>query len=172
MLQHQDDIILPNVKESSASKKSVSKVKHKNDGKNSLRSLGDVSNELPQFLRDPVDSYVIRRKSADLICEVTGADKAYFLRNGEAMGGGSNAQSKQSSIRGQHREEDKVVLADEMDMTGRMITVKTLSLEVTGDQIEEYFGIFTCRCDAWNRKGRSSSKNATVEISCKCIYYY
>ena len=68
---------------------------------------------------------------------------------------------------GQHREEDKVVLANENDMTGRMITVKKLVLEITRNQIEEIFGQFTCRCDAWSQKGRTSSKNATVEISCK-----
>ena len=159
MLQNHVDATIPHLQEPQESKKS------------SLTStLKDEGSELPQFLRDPEDSYVIRRKSATLVCEVTGADKAYFLCNGEAMGKSAKDGDKKSINRGQHHEEDTVRLADEKDMTGRMITVKILSLEVTEGQIEEFFGVFTCRCDAWNKKGRSSSKNASVEIACKSIF--
>ena len=178
MLQNQDNIILPNPSETFGAKKSSSEVNDKDGYKKDEHASRGILNELPQFLQDPIDSYVIRRKSATLICEVTGADKAYFLCNGEAMGRSSKLEGKKSFNRGQHREEDTVRLANEKDMTGRMITVKRLSLDVTEGQIEEFFGIFTCRCDAWNKKGRSSSKNATVEISCKSKttiinhYYY
>ena len=156
MLQNHMDATLSYVQESHDTKKSTSITTSINGG-----------SDLPQFLRDPEDSYVIRRKSATLVCEVTGADKAYFSCNGEAMGKSAKDGDKKSLNRGQHHEEDTVRLADEKDMTGRMITVKILSLEVTEGQIEEFFGVFTCRCDAWNKKGRSSSKNASVEIACK-----
>ena len=166
MLQNPDGLALPDLHENPVIQKHSIL-----DGKNVNIKGGTTSthsaNDLPQFLRHPVDSYIIRRKAAILVCEVTGADKAYFLCNGEAMGAGSKLGDKQSSLHGQHREEDTVRLADEKDMTGRMITVKKLSLEVTESQIEEFFGLYTCRCDAWNKKGRSSSSNATVEISCK-----
>ena len=156
MLQSHVDAPIPQFQEAPESKKP-----------SSIFASKDKESELPQFLRDPEDSYVIRRKSATLKCEVTGADKAYFSCNGEAMGRSAKDGDKKSFNRGQHHEEDTVRLADEKDMTGRMITVKILSLEVTEGQIEEFFGVFTCRCDAWNKKGRSSSKNASVEIACK-----
>ena len=156
MLQTHVDAPIPQFQETPESKKP-----------SSILASKDKESELPQFLRDPEDSYVIRRKSATLVCEVTGADKAYFSCNGEAMGRSAKDGDKKSFNRGQHHEEDTVRLADEKDMTGRMITVKILSLEVTEGQIEEFFGVFTCRCDAWNKKGRSSSKNASVEIACK-----
>ena len=114
------------------------------------------SYKLAKFIQEPENAYVIRGKSARLTCAVTGADKAYFTCNGEAM-----AASKQ------HREVDKVMLADEDDMTGEMISVKSLTLLLSRNQVEEFFGVYTCRCDAWTSKGQTSSKNATVNIACE-----
>ena len=171
MLQTHDSNILPSLQETSVAKKSVTKLNIKDRTGDIVSGYTSISDELPRFLLHPVDSYVIRRKSATLVCEVTGADKAYFLCNGEAMGGSAKAGGKQAINRGQHVEKQTARLANpsEDDMSGRMITVKILSLEVTESQIEEFFGLFTCRCDAWNKKGRSSSTNATVEIACKSI---
>lgn len=111
---------------------------------------------LPEFLVHPGNAYVIRGKSAEMTCTVTSADKAYFMCNGEAMGASSS-----------HKEVDKVVLADEKDLTGRMITIKVLTLDISRNQIEELFAPFTCSCDAWNSKGKKTSKNATASIACK-----
>ena len=47
---------------------------------------------LPRFTVHPADSYIIRGKSAGMECEAEGADKAYFVCNGEAMS--SSAASK------------------------------------------------------------------------------
>jgi hypothetical protein len=66
----------------------------------------------------PVDSYILRGKSAHLTCEVRSADKAYFVCNGEAMS---------ESGDGLHREEARVDTE-----TGR--EVRALSLEVTRNQ--------------------------------------
>ena len=50
-----------------------------------------------------------------------------------------------------------------------MVSVKQLSIEINRNQVEEFFGQFSCRCDAWSSRGMSSSKNATVEIACESI---
>ena len=174
MLHTHDGNILPTLQETYVAKKSFSKLNSKDRTRDVLSGNAGTSDDLPRFLLHPVDSYVIRRKSATLVCEVTGADKAYFLCNGEAMGGSAKAGGNQAINRGQHVEKQTARLANpsEDDMSGRMITVKILSLEVTESQIEEFFGLFTCRCDAWNKKGRSTSTNATVEIACKSIQYF
>lgn len=110
------------------------------------------SNDLPVFLLEPQNSYILRGKSAELTCKVVNADKAYFSCNGEAMAA--------SSL---HKEQDKVEVAETAQM--ETVTVKTLTLEVTRDLVEEFFGLFTCKCDAWSSRGMVSSHNASVEIA-------
>ena len=48
----------------------------------------------------PANSYIIRGKSAGMECEAVGADKAYFVCNGEAMS--SSASSKGNGVAVQH----------------------------------------------------------------------
>ena len=84
------------------------------------------------------------------------ADKAYFTCNGEAM-----AASEM------HKEVDNIEITETEMM--EPITVKTLSLQLDRINIEEFFGLYSCRCDAWSAKGRTSSKNATVEVACKFL---
>ncbi|TRY68405.1 hypothetical protein TCAL_10234 [Tigriopus californicus] len=104
---------------------------------------------LPVIVKDPVDSYIIRGKSAFLECSVQGASKAFFVCNGEAM-----------SATSFHQEKDHFD-----DETGEVI--KKLTLEVTRNQVEEYFGTFMCQCQAWSAKGMTNSKNVSIETSCK-----
>ena len=106
------------------------------------------SSSSPHFLQEPEDSYIIKGKNARLHCQVASADKAYFVCNGEAM-----AESKL------HREKDFVSSSGE--------AVKDLGLDVTRNQVEEFFGQFACRCDAWSSAGRVASRNATVQTACK-----
>lgn len=102
---------------------------------------------LPVIVNDPVDSYIIRGKSAFLECSVQGASKAFFVCNGEAM-----------SATSLHQEKDHFD-----DATGEVI--KKLTLEVTRNQVEEYFGTFMCQCQAWSSKGMTNSKNVSVETA-------
>ncbi len=82
------------------------------------------------------------------------ADKAYFTCNGEAMAASDH-----------HKEVDKVEISETVSMLP--YHVKTLTLQVNRVNVEEFFGLYTCRCDAWSAKGMTSSKNATVEFACK-----
>ena len=45
----------------------------------------DPRGQFPTFVEEPVNSYIIRGKSAKLTCSVSSAVKAYFTCNGEAM---------------------------------------------------------------------------------------
>jgi netrin receptor unc-5 len=77
--------------------------------------------------------------------------QAYFTCNGEAMAAADR-----------HKEEDRMEMIDKA-----MVSVKQLTIEINRNQVEEFFGHFSCRCDAWSSRGMSSSKNATVEMACK-----
>ena len=83
------------------------------------------------------------------------ADKAYFSCNGEAMAA--------SDL---HKEVDKVEIPDD-SLTMTPTNVKILTMTLNRVSIEEFFGLYTCRCDAWSAKGMTSSDNATVEVACK-----
>ena len=118
-----------------------------------LSKIGD-SDTKPVFIENPVNSYIVRGASTSLKCKVVHADKAYFSCNGEAM-----AASEM------HKEVDKIEISQNEEMEA--INVKTLSLQLNRVDIEEFFGLYTCRCDAWSAKGMTSSNNATVEVACK-----
>lgn len=110
------------------------------------------ASSLPEFVQQPVDSYIIRGKSATLVCSVAYAAKAYFTCNGEAM-----AESPF------HQEKARV--------EGGTV-VKTITLEVTRNAVEEFFGQFSCKCDAWSAMGKVSSDNVSVETACKLNKIY
>ena len=119
-----------------------------------IPSNDDDNSELPEIVHHPENAFVIRGKEAKLTCAVAGADKAYFTCNGEAM-----------AASGGHKEVDQA-LSNNASQAG-VRTVKSLTLTLTRNQVEEFFGVYTCWCDAWTSKGKRSSKNATVEIACK-----
>ena len=60
---------------------------------------------------------------------------------------------------------DKHVEKDLLDSSGAVI--KNIHLTVTREQVEEYFGAFTCHCDSWSKRGQVSSEQAVVSIACK-----
>jgi hypothetical protein len=98
---------------------------------------------LPIFLEDPIDSFVIKSRPAILNCSVIHSSKAYFTCNGEALAKSS-----------EHVEKNLV------DANGQVVRI--LSVEISREQVEEYFDVFKCHCDAWSSKGQASSKSATV----------
>ena len=112
------------------------------------------SRDKPIFIENPKNSYIVRGGPVELRCKVLHADKAYFSCNGEAMAA--------SEL---HKEVDKIEISENSAMEA--INVKTLTLQLNRINIEEFFGLYTCRCDAWSAKGMTSSKNATVEVACK-----
>ncbi len=122
-------------------------------------SSNNNKNRLPSFIEQPRNAYIIKGQAVSLSCKVVDADKAYFTCNSEAMAA--------SDL---HREVDKVEVAETAEMAA--VTVKRLTLTVTRIMIEEFFGLYTCRCDAWSSRGMASSSNASVEVACKFILLY
>ena len=116
----------------------------------SVRNTKKETNEhlLPVFLEDPVDGFVIKSRPAILNCSVIHSSKAYFTCNGEAL-----AKSAE------HVEKNLV------DASGQVVRI--LSVEISREQVEEYFDVFKCHCDAWSSKGQARSKSATVATGCK-----
>ena len=103
---------------------------------------------LPIFTEHPIDSFVIKSRPAILNCSVIHSSKAYFSCNGEALAKSS-----------EHIEKNMV------DENGQVVRI--LSVEISREQVEEYFDVFKCHCDAWSSKGQASSKSATVATGCK-----
>ena len=112
------------------------------------------SKDRPVFVEDPQNAYIVRGQPAMLRCKVIHADKAYFTCNGEAMAA--------SEL---HKEVDKVEIKETASM--EVVHVKTLTLQLNRINIEEFFGLYACQCDAWSARGMTASKNATVEVACK-----
>ncbi|XP_043272825.1 netrin receptor UNC5B-like isoform X2 [Venturia canescens] len=100
---------------------------------------------LPMFLIEPNDSFVVKGRPATLHCRAAHALQVYFRCNG---------------VRNEGLHQDFV---DPRTGT-RIIDVE---LNVTRNQIEEYFGKkkFNCECVAWSGSGEIRGRAATVEVS-------
>ncbi|XP_046750181.1 netrin receptor UNC5B-like isoform X1 [Diprion similis] len=104
------------------------------------------SGSLPVFLTEPLDSYVVKSKPATLHCRAAKALEIYFRCNGERAVG-----SRPS---------------DFVDpQTGTRIV--EVELDVTRNQVEEYFGQdkFKCECVAWSGSGQITSQPASLDVA-------
>ncbi|XP_012273157.1 netrin receptor UNC5B [Orussus abietinus] len=101
---------------------------------------------LPVFLAEPLDAFVVKNKPATLKCKAAHALEVYFRCNGERIEG-----FQQQDFVDPH--------------TGTRIV--DCELNVTRDQIEEYFGKdkFKCECIAWSGSGQIKSQPATVDVA-------
>lgn len=151
---HHPNSVLPNFEELEPFKKPTTSLAP-------FHNKDDSSSE-PYFVSEPENGYIIKGKSAELTCSVRHADKAYFSCNGEAM-----AESPM------HRERDAVEAVEAAEAStseAAVTTTKHLTLEVTRNMVEEFFGRFKCRCDAWSSKGRLTSKEVSVQTACElCV---
>ncbi|XP_015605954.1 netrin receptor UNC5C isoform X3 [Cephus cinctus] len=99
---------------------------------------------LPVFLTEPVDSFVVKGKPAILRCKASHALLIYFKCNGARVEG-----TQQQDFVDPH--------------TGTRIV--ECELNVTRNEIEEYFGKdkFKCECYAWSGSGQIKSQPASVD---------
>ncbi|XP_065201785.1 netrin receptor UNC5C isoform X2 [Planococcus citri] len=104
---------------------------------------------LPIFQLEPLDKFVIKNKPATLQCKATHALQINFKCNG----------LKNSSSNGMQSE----VFVD--PQTG--IRNIEASINITRDNVEEYFGKdkFKCECIAMSSRGLIKSNPATVEVA-------
>ncbi|XP_046752701.1 netrin receptor UNC5C-like isoform X1 [Diprion similis] len=101
---------------------------------------------LPVFLIEPLDSYVVKGKPATLRCQAANALQVYFRCNGVRIDG-----FQHQGFVDPH--------------TGTRIV--EAELNVTRNQVEEYFGKekFKCECVAWSGPGEIKSQSATVDVA-------
>lgn len=114
-------------------------------------SLLEHSNNLPVFLQEPKDTFVIKNKPAILYCKAAHALKVYYRCNGARN--------------------PPAVLADFVDpQTG--VRVIEAECNITRNMVEEFFGRekFKCECFAWTSRGEIKSQPATIEVACKYLF--
>ncbi|XP_076280756.1 netrin receptor UNC5C [Lasioglossum baleicum] len=101
---------------------------------------------LPIFLAEPVDTFVVKGRPATLHCRAAHALLVYFRCNGDR------------AERSQHQD-----FVDPRTGT-RVVEVE---LNVTRNEVEEYFGRerFKCECVAWSGPGQIRGQPATVEVA-------
>lgn len=111
-------------------------------------TLLENTNNLPIFLQEPKDTFVIKNKPAILYCKAAHALKVYYKCNGA-----KNLQSTDSAF---------------VDpQTG--VRVIEAEINITRNMVEEFFGRekFKCECYAWTSRGEIRSQPATIEVACK-----
>ncbi|XP_071567387.1 netrin receptor UNC5B [Temnothorax nylanderi] len=101
---------------------------------------------LPIFLAEPVDTFVVKGKPATLHCRAAHALQVYFRCNGD---------------RAEHSQQQDFV----DPRTGTRVV--EVELNVTRNEVEEYFGRerFKCECVAWSGPGQIRGQPATVEVA-------
>ncbi|XP_076395823.1 netrin receptor UNC5C isoform X5 [Megachile rotundata] len=101
---------------------------------------------LPIFLAEPVDTFVVKGRPATLHCRAAQALQVYFRCNGD------RAERSQQQ--------------DFVDpQTGTRVV--EVELNVTRNEVEEYFGRerFKCECVAWSGPGQIRGQPVTVEVA-------
>ena len=108
---------------------------------------GDPSTfALPVFLSEPEDTYVVKGRAASIQCRVAHALSVHIQCNDEVQ------------------EEARVVKQEHVAPESG-IRFTEARLEVTRDQVEEFFGDYHCACVAYSSQGRTSSRLARVAIA-------
>ncbi|XP_046664969.1 netrin receptor UNC5C-like isoform X2 [Homalodisca vitripennis] len=106
---------------------------------------------LPVFLEEPTDTYVIKNKPAALSCRAAHALQVYFQCNGERL----------ERVSGE--------LHPHLEFVDPQTGVRNveLAVNITRDDVEEYFGkdSFRCECVAWSSRGQIKSQPAIVDVA-------
>lgn len=115
----------------------------------------DAPVQLPIFLEEPMDAYVIKGKPAVLTCRAAHALTVYFRCNGDRI-------------------EDTMgpVVTDFVDPQTGVRNVEAI-VNVTRNHVEEYFGKhnYQCQCVAWTSRGEIISRPANVVVACEYLLY-
>lgn len=111
--------------------------------------IGEISNsDLPVFLKQPQDAFLIKSKPATLQCRVANALKVYFQCNSEIV---------EPTRREDHVEPESGIRYAEA------------FVDINRDQVEEYFSEYHCACVAFSAKGSVMSDFALVTNACKTL---
>ncbi|KAJ0180082.1 hypothetical protein K1T71_004673 [Dendrolimus kikuchii] len=107
--------------------------------------LHTTKDNLPIFLLEPENTYVVKNKPATLKCHAANALEVYFKCNGlKTQATNSEFVDPQSGVR-----------------------IVEGECKVTRENVEEYFGSdkYQCSCFAWTSRGQIRSQPATIELA-------
>lgn len=108
-----------------------------------------LNTDLPIFLVEPQNAFVIKNRPATLHCRAAHALNIYFKCNGAK----------------------KVETTDNWFVDPQSgVRIFEAEVNVTRDMVEEYFEKFKCECYAWSGRGNIKSQPATVEVACKLAF--
>ncbi|XP_073992816.1 unc-5 isoform X3 [Rhodnius prolixus] len=102
---------------------------------------------LPVFLEEPTDTYIIKNKPATLQCRAEHALQVFFKCNGGPT-------------------HEKAWHQEFVDPQTGVRNIEA-AVNITRDDVEEYFGKdkFKCECIAWSSRGQIKSQPATLEVA-------
>lgn len=105
---------------------------------------------LPVFLAEPVSSFVVKNKPTTLHCKTANALMVHFRCMGQKM--------------------DKEIKQEFVDPHSGTRIIEA-ELNITRNQIEEYFSKekFKCECIAWSSSGQIKSQPAVIDVACEYI---
>lgn len=115
----------------------------------------DAPVQLPIFLEEPIDAYVIKGKPATLTCRAAHALTVHFRCNGDRID-----------------ESMGPMVTDFVDPQTGVRNAEVI-VNITRNHVEEYFGKhnYQCQCVAWTSRGEIVSRPATVIVACEYLQY-
>ena len=122
-----------------------------------IESFGDTLEgadaNLPTFIMEPQNTFVMRNRPAVLNCKAEHALQLSFKCSGSSLPPPSISDSYVDPHNG--------------------VTIQEVTATITRELVDEYFGKgpFKCECRAYSSRGKAKSRPATIHVACKLKKY-